>query len=242
MIEGRERMLNIDLVTLFPEYFDAVLGLSIPSRAARENLVRYRTVQLRDFAVDRHGTVDDYPYGGGAGMVIRPEPVFRAVRWCRESLEPVATPKRSRVVLLSARGELFDQRRAERYSMLDHLVLICGHYKDVDERVASRLADEEVRVGDFVLTGGEPAAALIVDAVVRLLPGAIGDFGSATEDSFFDSLLGAPQYTRPAEYEGVRVPEVLLSGDHARIEAWRREEALRLTRERRPDLLEPDGQ
>lgn len=242
MIEGRERMLNIDLVTLFPEYFDAVLGLSIPSRAARENLVRYRTVQLRDFAVDRHGTVDDYPYGGGAGMVIRPEPVFRAVRWCRESLEPVATPKRSRVVLLSARGELFDQRRAERYSMLDHLVLICGHYKDVDERVASRLADEEVRVGDFVLTGGEPAAALIVDAVVRLLPGAIGDFGSATEDSFFDSLLGAPQYTRPAEYEGVRVPEVLLSGDHARIEAWRREEALRLTRERRPDLLEQDGQ
>ena len=235
-------MLTIDLVTLFPEYFSAVLGLSIPARAARENLVRYRPVHLRDFAVDRHGTVDDYPYGGGGGMVLRPEPVFDAVRWCRENLEPKTSPERTRVVLLSARGELFDQRRAEQYSMLDHLVLVCGHYKDVDERVARHLADEEVRLGDFVLTGGEPAAALIVDAVVRLLPGAIGDFGSATEDSFFNGLLGAPQYTRPAEYQGWRVPEVLTGGDHARIAVWRREQALKLTRERRPDLMEQEGE
>jgi len=231
-------MLRIDIVTLFPDYFQGVLGLSIPARAAREGLVAYRTVQLRDFAVDRHGTVDDYPYGGGSGMVIRPDPVFDAVEFCRGAEPP--DPEKTRVVLLSARGERFDQRLAERFSLLDRLILICGHYKDVDERVATHLVDQEVRVGDYVLTGGEPAAALIVDAVVRLIPGALGDFGSATEDSFFDNLLGAPQYTRPADYRGLRVPEVLTSGDHARIEAWRQAEALRLTRERRPDLLAED--
>ncbi|MCE5270481.1 tRNA (guanosine(37)-N1)-methyltransferase TrmD [bacterium] len=231
-------MLRIDIVTLFPDYFQGVLGLSIPARAAREGLVAYRTVQLRDFAVDRHGTVDDYPYGGGSGMVIRPDPVFDAVEYCRGE-EPQDREK-TRVVLLSARGERFDQRLAERFSLLDRLVLVCGHYKDVDERVAVHLVDQEVRVGDYVLTGGEPAAALILDAVVRLIPGALGDFGSATEDSFFENLLGAPQYTRPADYRGLKVPEVLTSGDHARIEAWRQAEALRLTRERRPDLLAED--
>lgn len=233
-------MLRIDVITLFPDYFQGVMGLSIPARAARDGLVAYRAVQMRDFAVDRHGTVDDYPYGGGSGMVIRPEPVFEAVERCRGSIDEKPSADKTKVILLSARGKQFDQRMAERFSLLDHLILICGHYKDVDERVALHLADDEVRVGDYVLTGGEPAAALILDAVVRLLPGALGDFGSATEDSFFESLLGAPQYTRPAEYRGHAVPGVLTSGDHARIEAWRREEALRITRERRPDLLVDD--
>jgi tRNA (guanine37-N1)-methyltransferase len=173
-------MLQIDIITLFPDYFIWSLGLSIPGRAAKDGLVGYRTVNLRDFAVDRHGTVDDYPYGGGSGMVIRPDPVFDAVEWCRKTADsPPSTPETTRVVLLSARGGVFDQRKAERYSLLEHLILICGHYKDIDERVALHLADEEVRIGDYVLTGGEPAAAVILDAVVSLLPGALGDFGSA---------------------------------------------------------------
>jgi tRNA (guanine37-N1)-methyltransferase len=229
-------MLKIDIITLFPDYFSGVFGLSIPSRARRDGLADYRAVQLRDFAVDKHGTVDDYPFGGGAGMVLRPEPVFDAVEFCRQGSQ--AREGKSRVVLLSARGQAFDQKKAEEYSLLEHLVLICGHYKDVDERVAESLADEQLRIGDYVLTGGEPAAAVVLDAVVRLLPGALGDFGSASEDSFFDGILGAPNYTRPREYSGLSVPEVLTSGDHAKIEKWRREKAEELTRNLRPDLLQ----
>ena len=229
-------MLKIDIITLFPDYFKGVFGLSIPSRAARDGLASYRAVHLRDFAVDKHGTVDDYPFGGGAGMVIRPEPVFDAVELCRK--DNPADKGRSRVVLLSARGQEFDQKKAEEYSLLDHLVLICGHYKDVDERVAENLADEQLRIGDYVLTGGEPAAAVVLDSVIRFLPGALGDFGSASEDSYFDGILGAPHYTRPREYRGMSVPEVLTSGDHAKIENWRKEKARELTEKLRPDLLQ----
>ncbi len=230
-------MLQIDIITIFPEYFDRLLSLGVLSRAEKESLVRHRAVNLRDFTGDSHRTVDDYPFGGGSGMVLKPEPVFEAVEWCRKSAEPAVPDNKARVVLLSARGKVLDQQQAQKLSLTDQLILICGHYKDVDERVASHLADEEISIGDYVLSGGEPAAAVIVDAVVRLLPGSLGDFGSATGDSFFEEILGAPQYTRPRVYRGYKVPEVLTSGDHRRIERWRKEQAERLTAERRPDLL-----
>jgi tRNA (guanine37-N1)-methyltransferase len=186
------------------------------------------TVQLRDFTHDKHHTVDDAPYGGGAGMVLKPAPFFEAV----ESLGPLRGP----VVLMSARGKRFDHATAVRYSLGQDLTILCGHYKDVDERVARHLATEEVSLGDFVLTGGEAAAVAVLDAVVRLLPGAMGDHESASSDSHYDGLLSPPSWTRPPEYRGHAVPEVLLSGDHAAIAAWRLREAERLTRERRPDL------
>jgi tRNA (guanine37-N1)-methyltransferase len=223
--------LTIDVVTLFPEVIVPFVGASIPGRAAAAGLVRYNLVQLRDFTHDRHQTVDDYAYGGGAGMVLKPEPFFEAV----ESLGKVET-----VVLLSARGARFGHDDAVRYSVGRRLTLLCGHYKDVDHRVAEALADEEVSLGDFILSGGEVAALAVLDAVVRLLPGAISDHESASTDSFYDGELSPPSYTRPAEYRGMRVPDVLLSGDHARIAAWRREQAERLTRERRPELLETE--
>ena len=221
-------MITIDVVTLFPEVFAPFLAASIPGRAAAAGLVRFRLVQLRDFTHDRHHTVDDYPYGGGAGMVLKPEPFFEAV----ESLGPVAGP----VVLLSARGPRFAHDDAVRFSLGERLTLLCGHYKDVDQRVAEDLATEELSVGDFVLSGGEPAALCVLDAVVRLLPGALGDHESASGDSHYDGLLSPPSYTRPPEYRGRAVPGVLRSGNHAEIEAWRQAEAERLTRERRPDL------
>ena len=221
-------MLTVNLVSLFPEVFEPFLGASIPGRAAQAGLARYRLVQLRDFAHDRHRTVDDYPYGGGAGMVLKPEPVFEAV----ESLGPLDGP----LVLLSARGKLFGHDDAVRYSLAPSLTLVCGHYKDVDQRVVEGLGAEEVSIGDFVLSGGEPAALCIVDAVVRLLPGALGDHESASGDSHYDGLLSPPSYTRPPEYRGLEVPAVLRSGNHADITAWREREAERLTRERRPDL------
>ena len=220
-------MLTIDVITLFPEVVAPFTTTSIPGRAAAAGLVSFNLVQLRDFTHDRHATVDDYAYGGGAGMVLKPEPFFEAV----ESLGEVES-----VVLLSARGRRFTHDDAVRFSLGRRLTLLCGHYKDVDQRVAERLATEELSVGDFVLSGGEPAAVCILDAVVRLLPGALGDHESASGDSHYDGLLSPPSYTRPPEYRGLEVPEVLRSGDHARIEAWRQAEAERLTRERRPDL------
>ena len=222
-------MLTINVVTLFPEIFEGSLKVSILGRAAEQGLVRYRVVQLREYTHDRHKTVDDSPYGGGAGMVLKPEPFFEAV----ESLGAVES-----VVLLSARGRRFTHDDAVRFSLGRRLTLLCGHYKDVDQRVAERLATDELSVGDFVLSGGEPAAVCILDAVVRLLPGALGDHESASGDSHYDGLLSPPSYTRPPEYRGLEVPEVLRSGDHARIEAWRQAEAERLTRERRQDLWE----
>ncbi len=220
-------MLTINVVTLFPEVFQAPLATSIPGRAAEAGLVRYRVVLLRDYTHDKHRTVDDTPYGGGAGMVLKPEPFFEAV----EDLGA-----RAPIVLLSARGRSFTHRDAVRLSLGAELTLLCGHYKDVDQRVAEGLGAEEVSVGDFVLSGGEPAALCVIDAVVRLLPGALGDHESAASDSHYEGLLSPPSYTRPPEYRGLKVPEVLLSGDHARIAAWRQAEAERLTRERRPDL------
>ncbi len=220
-------MLTIDVVTLFPEVIAAFVGASIPGRAAAAGLVKFNLVQLRQFTHDRHATVDDYPYGGGAGMVLRPEPFFEAV----ESLEPAG-----RVVLLSARGRPFGHDDAVRLSLESRLTLLCGHYKDVDQRVADALATDEISVGDFVLSGGEAAAICVLDAVVRLLPGALGDHESASSDSHYDGLLSPPSYTRPPEYRTLVVPEVLRSGNHAEIAAWRQQEAERLTRERRPDL------
>ncbi|HET9294302.1 MAG TPA: tRNA (guanosine(37)-N1)-methyltransferase TrmD [Gemmatimonadales bacterium] len=223
-----EAPLRINVVTLFPEAFQPWLDLSIVGRAREEGQVEFRLVQLRDFTHDRHHTVDDYPYGGGAGMVLKPEPCFEAV----ESLGSLSGP----VVLLSARGRRFEHRDAVRYAVGRDLTLLCGHYKDVDERVAGHLATEEISLGDFVLSGGEPAALCVLDAVVRLLPGALGDHESASTDSHYDGLLSPPSYTRPPEFRGWDVPEVLRSGDHAKIAAWRQEQAERLTRERRPDL------
>jgi tRNA (guanine37-N1)-methyltransferase len=225
-------MLTIDVITLFPEVIAPYVAASIPGRAAAAGLVRFNLVQLRDFTHDRHQTVDDYAYGGGAGMVLKPDPFFEAVA----SLGPVGP-----VVLLSARGRRFTHDDAVRFSLGERLTLLCGHYKDVDQRVADGLATDELSVGDFVLSGGEPAALCVLDAVVRLLPGAMGDHESASGDSHYDGLLSPPSYTRPPEYRGLEVPEVLRSGNHREIEEWRRAEAERLTRERRPDLWEQYG-
>ncbi|HYS00397.1 MAG TPA: tRNA (guanosine(37)-N1)-methyltransferase TrmD [Gemmatimonadales bacterium] len=220
-------MLTINVVTLFPEVFEGPLRVSILGRAAERGLVRYRVVQLRDYTHDRHKTVDDSPYGGGAGMVLKPEPFFEAVEDLR-----TGPP----IVLLSARGRPFGHRDAVRFAVGEQLTLLCGHYKDVDQRVADGLGAEELSVGDFVLSGGEPAALCVLDAVVRLLPGALGDHESAATDSHYDGLLSPPSYTRPSSYRGMDVPAVLLSGDHEQIARWRQAEAERLTRERRPDL------
>jgi len=220
-------MLKLNVVTLFPEVFEAPLRVSILGRAAQQGLVRYRVVHLREYTHDRHKTVDDYPYGGGAGMVLKPEPFFEAVEDLRA---------RPPIVLLSARGRRFGHGDAVRFSVGEELTLLCGHYKDVDQRVTDGLGAEELSVGDFVLSGGEPAALCVLDAVVRLLPGALGDHESAATDSHYEGLLSPPSYTRPPSYRGMDVPAVLLSGDHAEIAAWRLAQAERLTRERRPDL------
>lgn len=230
-------MLTINVVTLFPEWFTAPLGSSILGRAAKAGLVRYRTVQLREYTRDKHQTVDDAPYGGGAGMVLKVEPLVEAV----EDLGG-AGGAAGPVVLMSARGKLFTHDSAVRYSLGSELTLLCGHYKDVDQRVADVLHAEEVSIGDFVLSGGEPAALCVLDAVVRLLPGALGDHESASSDSHYEGLLSPPSYTRPPSYRGLDVPDVLLSGDHDKIAAWRAAEAERLTRERRPDIWSKHGE
>lgn len=216
--------LRINVVTIFPEFFAGPLGLSIPSRAAAAGSVTYNILDLRDFTHDKHRTVDDAPYGGGPGMVMKPQPFFEAV----ESLEVTAP-----IVLLSPRGRVFSHADAERFATGEELTLLCGHYKDIDQRVADHLATEEISLGDFVLSGGEAAALAIVDATVRLLPGAMSDIDSARGDSFFGRGLSAPSYTRPPEYRGHTVPDVLLSGDHAKIERWRVEQGERLTRKKR---------
>jgi tRNA (guanine37-N1)-methyltransferase len=216
--------LRINVVTIFPEFFTGPLGLSIPSRAAAAGSVQYNLVDLRNFTHDKHRTVDDAPYGGGAGMVMKPQPFFEAV----ESLN--TNPP---IVLLSPRGRVFSHADAERFSEGEELTLLCGHYKDIDQRVADHLATEEISLGDFVLSGGEAAALVIIDATVRLLPGAMSDLDSARTDSFFGRGLSAPSYTRPPEFRGHTVPEILLSGDHAKIEKWRVEQGQRLTRKRK---------
>ena len=217
-------MLRVNVVSIFPEFFAGPASLSILGRARSAGLVEYHFVDLRDFTHDRHRTVDDAPYGGGAGMVMKPDPFFEAV----DALG--ASPP---IVLLSARGRPLRQEDAMRFAAGESLTLLCGHYKDVDQRVADHLATEEISIGDFVLTGGEPAALAVLDATVRLLPGAMNDADSARTDSFYDTPgISAPSYTRPPVYRGHAVPEVLLSGDHKRIADWRRAEGERLTRGR----------
>jgi tRNA (guanine37-N1)-methyltransferase len=213
--------LVINVVTIFPDFFTQPLALSIPARAAAAGAVRYNVVDLRDHTHDRHRTVDDYPYGGGPGMVMKPGPFFEAV----EALGASAP-----IVLLSPRGRRFRQADALRFAAGSELTLLCGHYKDVDQRVADHLATEQLSLGDFVLSGGEPAALAIVDATVRLLPGAMSDLDSARGDSFYDRGLSAPSYTRPPDFRGHQVPPVLLSGDHRKIAEWREREGERLTR------------
>ena len=215
--------MKINVVSIFPEFFAAPLGISIPARAAAAGQVEYRIVDLRDYTHDRHRTVDDYPYGGGAGMVMKPEPFFEAVD---------ALAAQGPIVLMSARGRRFVQSDVVRFAAGAELTLLCGHYKDVDQRVADHLATEELSLGDFVLSGGEPAALAVIDATVRLLPGAMSDQESAFGDSFWERGLSAPSYTRPPEYRGFTVPDVLLSGDHGKIARWRISEGQRLTRER----------
>ena len=216
--------LRVNVVTIFPEFFAGPLSVSILGRARDAAAVEYRVVDLRDFAHDRHRTVDDYPYGGGAGMVMKPEPFFEAVD---------AIGAKAPIVLLSARGRHFRHEDAARFAAGSEITFLCGHYKDVDQRVADHLATEELSIGDFILTGGEPAALALIDATVRLLPGAMSDAESARTDSFFEATgISAPSYTRPPEYRGHSVPEVLLSGDHKKIAQWRKAEAERRTRDR----------
>lgn len=227
-------MLGIDVVTIFPRMVAPPLAEGIVHRAVEKGVARIGVHDLRDFTGDRHRTVDDTSFGGGPGMVMKAEPFFRAV----EFVLPRGAGPADAVVLFSPRGRRFDQATAVRYAGLERLVLLCGRYEGIDERVAEGVATEELSLGDFVLTGGEAAAVAVVEATIRLLPGALGDEESAGADSFADGILDFPHYTRPAEVRGRAVPEALLSGDHRRIRRWRRKEALRATRERRPDLLE----
>ncbi len=226
--------MRIDIVTLFPEMFGGPFGDSIIKRAIDREILDIGFTQLRDFAYDKHHQVDDSPFGGGSGMVLKPEPVFRAVR----SITERETAGRRRVLLMDPAGAVFTQQKAKELAEYDQLVFICGHYEGYDARITEHLADEALSIGDYVLTGGELPAMVIIDAVARMLPEVLGSEESAPTDSFYEGILEHPQYTRPREFEGLSVPEVLFSGDHARIRRWRREQALRVTRERRPDLLE----
>lgn len=237
--------MQIDVLTLFPEMFEGVLGTSIVGKAQQKGLVSFRLVNFREFSGNKHGQVDDMPYGGGGGMVLKAEPIFRAV----ESLtEPTAekeerqvTTKRPRVILMCPQGRRYDQKLAEELAEEDHLIFICGHYEGYDERIREHLVTDEISIGDYVLTGGELASMVIIDSVVRLQPGALGNAQSAVSDSYSTGLLEHPHYTRPAQFRGWTVPDILLSGHHENIEKWRLTEAVRRTLERRPDLLEAEG-
>ena len=233
--------MRIDILTLFPEICRAPLSESMMKRAQESRALDLHIHNLRDWTTDKHRIVDDAPFGGGQGMLMKPEPIFAAVEALQadigEGKALNVAPPRTRVVLMSPAGQRFDQAAARKFSREAHLILICGHYEGVDQRVVEQLVDDEVSIGDYVLTNGAVAAAVFVDAVVRLLPGVLGHEQSAVDDSFAAGLLEAPHYTRPAEFRGWKIPEVLLSGNHAEIAAWRKAEALRRTRENRPDLL-----
>jgi tRNA (guanine37-N1)-methyltransferase len=233
---GGSRSMRIDVLTLFPEVCEAFFGSSIIKRARQAGLVEIICTDIRDFATDRHRSVDDTPFGGGPGMVLAAPPVFAAV----EHVEGLA-PRSPRRILLTPQGRRFDQAMANELAEEQRLLLIAGHYEGFDERIRLGLNPEEMSIGDYVLSGGEAAAMVIVDAVVRLLPGALGHDQGAVEESFSGGLLEYPQYTRPREFRGMTVPEVLLSGDHARIAEWRRQQRIQRTRQRRPDLLKENG-
>ncbi|MCY3639126.1 MAG: tRNA (guanosine(37)-N1)-methyltransferase TrmD [Chloroflexi bacterium] len=227
--------MRFHVLTIFPAMFDGPLSESIISRAVERGLVRINLHDIRDYATDKHRSVDDYPYGGGYGMVMKPEPIFDAYAAVKHT---ASLGEDTPVVLLTPQGTPFSQPIAERLATLDDIVLICGRYEGVDERVREHVANCELSVGDYVLSGGELAAMVVIDAVTRLIPGAVGSIESTQDDSFSTGLLQFPQYTRPAEHEGGKVPDILLSGNHGEIEKWRRRESLRRTYHRRPDLLD----
>jgi tRNA (guanine37-N1)-methyltransferase len=230
--------MRFDIISIFPELFAGVLECGIIRRAMKTGLADIRLVNLRDFTKDKHRSVDDRPYGGGEGMVFMPAPLFEAVEFCRGRSRGVSGDDGgSRVVLLTPQGKTWTQNLAAEFVTISHLILICGRYEGVDQRVIDNLVDMEISIGDFVLTGGEIPAMVILDSVVRLIPGALGCSESAVNESFSSGLLDYPHYTRPAEYRGYAVPEVLLSGDHASIEKWRRQQALEKTRRSRPELI-----
>lgn len=229
--------MRIDILTLFPEMFAGPFGASIVKRAWEKGLLDINMTNIRDFAHDKHRIVDDYPFGGGAGMVMKPEPIFEAVQHVKQS----AGSERARVVLMCPKGRVFNQEMAKDLAKEEHLIFICGHYEGIDERVREKLVDEEISIGDYVLTGGELPAMVVIDALARLIPGVLGEEESFLTDSFYDGLLEYPQYTRPREYEGMKVPDILLSGNHEQIRMWRRKMSLLKTLERRPDLLKEEA-
>ena len=230
-------MLRVDIITIFPDYFRETFDYGIIRRARATGLVKFQAHDLRSWTSDKHHVVDDRPFGGGDGMVLKPEPIFAAVESLAGANRREGIAERKRVVLLSPQGRPFTQSLAAEFANCEQLVLICGRYEGVDERVADALVTDEISIGDYVLSGGEPAALAVIDATVRLLPGALGSETSAANESFSDGLLDCPQYTRPPEFEGLRAPEVLLNGNHAEIARWRREAGLEKTRRNRPDLL-----
>lgn len=249
--------MRIDILTLFPEMFPSVLNASILGKAQEKELVQFHLVNFRDYAGNKHGTVDDYPYGGGGGMVLKPEPIFAAIEALGLGVEAGQTQKgngsstptanlegdvqesaRTRIILMCPQGEPLSQPKVEQFAAAERLVLICGHYEGYDERIRKHLVTDEVSIGDYVLTGGELPAMVLIDSVVRLLPGVLGNEQSSITDSFSTGLLEYPQYTRPAEYRGWKVPDVLLSGHHEHIAAWRRKQSLYRTWQRRPDLID----
>lgn len=224
--------MKIDVLSLFPSMFDGVFGESILKKAQEKNAVELNVVNFREYSTNKHQNVDDYPYGGGAGMVLTPQPIFDAVEKLTE------TAKKPRVVLLCPQGECYTQAKAEELAAEEHLIFICGHYEGYDERIREQLVTDEISIGDYVLTGGELGAMVVIDSVVRLLPDVLGNNHSAVQDSHSTGLLEHPHYTRPADFRGLTVPEVLMSGNHKKIEQWRQKESLKRTLLRRPDMLE----
>ncbi|MCK4649080.1 tRNA (guanosine(37)-N1)-methyltransferase TrmD [bacterium] len=227
--------MRIDILTLFPNMVKGPLEESILKRAQEKGLVKINVLNIRSFTHDKHRTADDAPYGGGAGMVLKPEPIFEAVEFIKSKVQ--GPKSKVKVILMSPQGKRFDQAVAKGLVGEKHLIFICGHYEGIDERV-KKIVTDEISIGDYVLTGGELASLIVIDALVRLLPGVLGKEESIICDSFYSGLLDYPHYTRPEEYQGMRVPKILLSGDHKRIASWRRKEALRMTLEKRPDLLQ----
>ncbi|MGG0237609.1 tRNA (guanosine(37)-N1)-methyltransferase TrmD [Bacillus rhizoplanae] len=225
--------MKIDILTLFPEMFTGVFGSSILKKAQEKEAVQLRVVNFRDYSTNKHNSVDDYPYGGGAGMVLTPQPIFDAVEKLTKETE-----RKPRIVLMCPQGERFTQKKAEELAQEEHIIFVCGHYEGYDERVREHLVTDEISIGDYVLTGGELASMVITDSVVRLLPDVLGNQQSQIEDSFSTGLLEHPHYTRPMDFRGMKVPDVLMSGNHKNIEEWRHKESLRRTYMRRPDLLE----
>ncbi|WP_043976465.1 tRNA (guanosine(37)-N1)-methyltransferase TrmD [Priestia megaterium] len=224
--------MKIDVLSLFPSMFDGVFGESILKKAQEKNAVELNVVNFREYSTNKHQNVDDYPYGGGAGMVLTPQPIFDAVEKLTE------TAKKPRVVLLCPQGERYTQAKAEELAAEEHLIFICGHYEGYDERIREQLVTDEISIGDYVLTGGELGAMVVIDSVVRLLPDVLGNNHSAVQDSHSTGLLEHPHYTRPADFRGLTVPEVLMAGNHKKIEQWRQKESLKRTLLRRPDMLE----